>query len=148
MEHLKKITKVSSAQLAAHNHYTLDETVRDMVFERNAAIDAAHAAVEQRKQEAERKKNEAVQAALKKFELCPNGLTVPELKSLVVAVSNSDDSPVKKKKSELQEQLYREPRYSRVQQLAADVRRTSNDDAADALLSLFTAPDASALTAV
>jgi len=56
VEHLKKITKVSSAQLAAHNHYTLDETVRDMVFERNAAIDAAHAAVEQRKQEAERKK--------------------------------------------------------------------------------------------
>jgi len=63
-----------------------------------------------------------VQAALKKFELCQIGLTVPE--------------------------LYREPRYSRVQQLAADVRRTSNDDAADALLSLFTAPDASALTAV
>jgi hypothetical protein len=47
-----------------HNHYTLDETVRDMVFERNATIGAAHAAVEQRKQEAERKKQEAVQAAL------------------------------------------------------------------------------------
>jgi cystathionine beta-lyase family protein involved in aluminum resistance len=56
VEHLKKKTKVSSAQLAAHNHYTLDETVRDMVFKRNAAIEAAHAAVEQRKQEAERKK--------------------------------------------------------------------------------------------
>jgi hypothetical protein len=56
VEHLKKITKVSSAQLAAHNHYTLDETVCDMVFKRNAAIDAAHAAVEQRKQEAEQKK--------------------------------------------------------------------------------------------
>jgi hypothetical protein len=93
-------------------------------------------------------KKEAVQAALKIFELCPNGLTVPELKSLNVAVSNSDDLPVKKKKSELQEQLYREPRYSRVQQLAADVQCTSNDDDADALLSLFTAPDASALTAV
>jgi hypothetical protein len=56
VEHLKKITKVSSAQLAAHNHYTLDETVHDMVFERNAAFEAAHAAVEQRKQEAKRKK--------------------------------------------------------------------------------------------
>jgi len=64
VEHLKKITKVSSAPLAVHNHYTLDETVCDMVFERNATIGAAHAAVEQRKQEAERKKQEAVQAAL------------------------------------------------------------------------------------
>jgi hypothetical protein len=49
-----------------------------MVFERNTAIEAAHAAVEQRKQEAEIKNKEAVQAALKKFELCPNGPTVPE----------------------------------------------------------------------
>jgi hypothetical protein len=38
VEQLKKFTKVLSAQLASNNHYTLDETVRDMVFERNAAI--------------------------------------------------------------------------------------------------------------
>jgi hypothetical protein len=33
IESLKKITKESSAQLASYNHYTLDETIRDMVFE-------------------------------------------------------------------------------------------------------------------
>jgi hypothetical protein len=47
--------------LAAHNHNILDETVHDMVFERNAAIEAAQAVVEQWKQEAELKKQEALQ---------------------------------------------------------------------------------------
>jgi hypothetical protein len=47
VEHLMKITKVSSTQLAFNNHYTLDETVRDMVFERNAAIVATQVAAEQ-----------------------------------------------------------------------------------------------------
>ncbi len=37
IENLTKITKVSSSKLAAHNHYVLDENVRDLVFERNAA---------------------------------------------------------------------------------------------------------------
>ena len=147
VEHLKKITKVSSAQLASHNHYTLDETVRDMVFERNTAIEATHVATEQRKQAAELKKTEALQSALQKFDLCPNGLTVPELKSLVTAATTSSDSPVKKKKDELQQQLYREPRYSRVKQLAVDVRRTLDNDAAQALVTLFApASNSSAIT--
>ena len=147
VEHLKKITKVSSAQLASHNHYTLDETVRDMVFERNAAIEATQVATEQRKQAAELKKTEALQSALRKFDLCPNGLTVPELKSLVTAATTSSDSPVKKKKDELQQQLYREPRYSRVKQLAVDVRCTLDNDAAQALVTLFApALNSSAIT--
>ncbi len=95
VEHLKKITKVLSAQLASNNHYTLNETVRDMVFERNAAIVATQVAAEQRKQAAESKKTEALNAALKKFDLCPNGLTVPELKALVTAGTTSSDLPVK-----------------------------------------------------
>jgi hypothetical protein len=149
VEQLKKITKVSSAQLASNNHYTLDETVRDMVFERNATIVATQVAVEQRKQAAESKKTEALNAALKKFDLCPNGLTVPELKALVTSGTTSSDSPVKKKKEELQQQLYREPRYSRVKLLAQDLRRTviasTAADAAEALVSLFApAPNVSA----
>jgi hypothetical protein len=67
--HLKKITKVLSAQLASNNHYTLNETVQDMVFERNAAIVATQVAMEQRKQVAVSKKTEALNAALKKFDL-------------------------------------------------------------------------------
>ncbi len=141
VEHLKKITKVLSAQLASNNHYTLDETVQDMVFERNAAIVATQIAAEQRKQAAESKKTEALNAALKKFDLCPNGLTVPELKALVTAGTTSSDSPVKKKNEELQQQLYREPIYSRVKHLAQDLRctliTTSIADAAEALVALF-----------
>ncbi len=49
IENLKKITKVSSAQLAACNHYVLDENVRDLVFARSTAIEAAQAATEQHK---------------------------------------------------------------------------------------------------
>jgi hypothetical protein len=112
-----------------------------MVFERNATIVATQVAVEQRKQAAESKKTEALNAALKKFDLCPNGLTVPELKALVTSGTTSSDSPVKKKKEELQQQLYREPRYSRVKLLAQDLRRTmiasTAADAAEALVSLL-----------
>ncbi len=138
IESLKKITKVSSAQLAAHNHYTLDENVRDMVLERNAAIEAVQVAVEQRKHAAELKKTEALQNALQKFTTCPNRLTVPDLKALVTATTNASDSPVKKKKDELQQQLYREPRYSRVKLIADDLRRTSDSAAAEALVALLT----------
>ncbi len=109
IENPKKITKVSSAQLASRNHYVLDENVQDLVFARNAAIEAAQAATEQRKRSAELKKAETLNKALEKFIASPNGLTVPDIKALVAAVSKSSDSPVKKKKEELLEQLYCEP---------------------------------------
>jgi hypothetical protein len=100
-------------------------------------------AVELRKKALEEKKTEALWQALKKFTLCPNGLTVPEMKALVMAASKTSDSPVKKKKQELQEQLYREPRYGRVKELAKDLELTSanqaqenNADVAEALMAL------------
>jgi hypothetical protein len=77
VESLKKLTKVSSAQLAASNHYMLDENG----------------------------KAEHLRTALHEFTACPNGLTVPDLKALVTAATNSTDSPVKKRKEELQQQL-------------------------------------------
>ncbi len=55
----------------------------------------------------------------------------------MTAATTSSDSPVKKKKDVLQQQLYHEPRYSRVKQLAVDVRRTLDTDAAQALIMLF-----------
>ncbi len=62
------------------------------------------------------------------------------MRALVIASSNASDSPVKKKKNEIQEQLYREPRYARVQALAKDFQLTltsvSNSAAAEALISL------------
>jgi len=136
IESLKRITKVSSAQLASYNHYTLDDTVRDMVFERNAAAEAAQMATEQRKQALESKKQEFLNNSLKKFSDCPNGLTVPDLKAIVTATTKASDSPVKKKKEELQQQLFREPRYSRAKLLAEELRRTSNAEAAAALLAM------------
>jgi hypothetical protein len=100
-------------------------------------------AVEQQKKALEEKKTEALQQALKKFTLCPNGLTLPEMKALVTAATKTSDLPVKKKKQELQEQLYCEPRYRRVKQLAKDLELTSanqaqenNADVAEALMAL------------
>ncbi len=143
IENLKKLTKVSLLQLAACNHYVLDENVRDLVYERNAAQEAAQMAVKHRKKALEEKKTEALQQALKKFTLCPNGLTLPEMKALVTAATKTSDLPVKKKKQELQEQLYCEPRYRRVKQLAKDLELTSanqaqenNADVAEALMAL------------
>jgi hypothetical protein len=86
-------------------------------------------AVKHRKKALEEKKTEALQQALKKFTLCPNGLTVPEMKALVTAAMTTSDSPIKKKKQELQEQLYRERRYGRVKQLAKDLELTSANQA-------------------
>ncbi len=72
------------------------------------------------------------------------------MKLLVTAATNASDSPPKKKKDELKEQLYRQPRYNRVQQLAADFRLTMSSDAAAALIALQgpATVDAANLTAV
>jgi len=143
LENLKKLTKVSSSQLAAINHYVLDENVLDVINAKHAAQEAAQLAADQRKKVIEQKKSESLNQALRKFMLCPNGLTVPEMKALVTAASKSSDLPVKKKKQELQEQLYCEPRYRRVKQLAKDLELTSanqaqenNADVAEALMAL------------
>jgi len=146
INHLKAITKVSSASLAANNHYTLDENVLDLVLQKEATEQAAKAATEQRKQSAEFKRAESLKNALQKFVFCPNGLTVPEMRVLVTAATNTSDSPVKKKKNELQEQLYREPRHNRIQQLATDFRLTLSNDAAEALVSLQAPAAVTAIT--
>jgi 4-alpha-glucanotransferase len=143
LENLKKLTKVSSSQLAAINHYVLDENVLDVVNARHATQEAAQLAADQRKRLIEQKKNESLKQALRKFTVCPNGLTVPEMKALVTAASKSSDSPVKKKKQQLEEQLNREPRLGRVQQLAREYEltlesaaRETNNDVAEALMAL------------
>jgi hypothetical protein len=94
LENLKKLTKVSSSQLAAINHYVLDENVLDVVNARHATQEAAQSAADQRKRAIEQKKNESLNQALRKFTVCPNGLTVPEMKALVTAASKSSDSLV------------------------------------------------------
>jgi len=144
IENLKKLTKVSSAQLAARKHYVLDEIIRDLVFEWNAAQEAVQMAIQQQKKAQEEKKTESLKQALRKFTLCPNGLTVPEMKALVTAASTSSDSPVKKKKQELQGQLNREPRLGRIQQLAREyeltmtreVQQNATTTVAEALIAL------------
>ncbi len=106
---MKHQTKVSSALLAANNHYTLDKNVRDLVYEKNAVAGVIQIAANQRKQAAETRKAENLWTALQKFTACPNGLMVPDLKAFATAAKNSMDSPLKKRKEELQQQLYREP---------------------------------------
>jgi hypothetical protein len=147
IEHIKKLTKVSSATLAANNHYVLDENIRDLVYAKHQAEEAAQAAASERRRAAEEKKTENLNKALEKFKICPNGLTVPEMKALVVAATNTTDSPVKSRKADLQAQLYREPRYGRVQAMANNLTLTSTsnnesvaDAAAEGLLALFGNP--------
>jgi hypothetical protein len=80
--------------LAAINHYVLDEKVLDVVNARHATQEAAQLAADQRKRAIEQKKNKSLNQALRKFTVCPNGLTVPEMKALVTAASKSSDSLV------------------------------------------------------
>jgi hypothetical protein len=142
IEYLKKLSKVSSATLAANNHYTLDDNVLQLVMEKQQAEEDAQKAVEMRKRVAEAKRAEALKNALTKFSACPNGLTVPELKVLVAATTTASESPAKNKKGDLTAQLYREPRYSRVQALSNDLRLTlaaeAGTTAVEALLALTT----------
>jgi hypothetical protein len=103
----------------------LDENVHDLVFAKHQAEQVVQAAVDERRRIAQEKKMQSLQNALAKFTACPNGLTVPEMKALVLAATTSTDSPVKSKKAELQVQLYREPKYGKVQALTNDFRITS-----------------------
>ena len=144
IEHVKKLTKVSSATLAANNHYTLDETILELVVQKHEQEEAAQKAVEMRKKAAEQKKEEFLKKALGKFYDAPSTLTVPDLKALVTAATQSTDSPVKSKKVELQQQLYREPRLGRVQAMSNNLQLTltneaaqRSSDAAEALLGLI-----------
>lgn len=64
IKNLKKLTKVSLSQLAAHNHYVLNENVLDLVAELNAAQEAVQMATEQRKKALEYKRANALKDAL------------------------------------------------------------------------------------
>jgi hypothetical protein len=58
---------------------------------------------------------------LQKFTYYLNGLTVSEIEIPVAATMLEPDSCVKKMKIELQQQLYHEPRYARVQPIAGEL---------------------------
>jgi hypothetical protein len=98
-------------QGTAHNHYILDDTVLELVVKKtkNEQEEAAQKAAEMWKKAAENKRDECLTKALGKFSESPSTLTVPDLKALVAAAMESTDSPVKSKKADLQQQLYREP---------------------------------------
>jgi hypothetical protein len=49
IDHLKTLTKVSSATLAANNLYTLDENILEIVLQKEAAYIASRNATEERK---------------------------------------------------------------------------------------------------
>jgi hypothetical protein len=66
IEHLKKLTKVSFATLAANNHYVLNESVRDLVYAKHQAEQAAQAVTDERRRAAEEKKTQSLKNALQK----------------------------------------------------------------------------------
>ncbi len=83
--------------------------VLEMVINKRNEEEATKKAIKERKKAADLKQAETLKKALEKFALCPNGLTVPDLKVLITAATNTTDSPVKTRKADLQAQLYREP---------------------------------------
>ena len=83
--------------------------MRDLVLQKEAAEEAAKAAAQARKDATEVKRNGTLKNALQKFMFCPNGLTVPDMKALVGAAMLPSDSPIKKKKDDLRQQLFGEP---------------------------------------
>jgi hypothetical protein len=85
INHLNTITKVTSANLAATNRYMLDEKVRDLVLQKEAAEETAVAAAQAKKDATDPKQNNTLKNALQKFVFCPNGLTVPDMKALAGA---------------------------------------------------------------
>ena len=64
IEHLKKLTKVSVATLAANNHYVLNESVRDLVYAKHQAEQAAQAVTDERRRAAEEKKAQTLKNTL------------------------------------------------------------------------------------
>jgi hypothetical protein len=71
--------------------------------------EAALVAAQARKDAAKAKQAEVLMNALQKFIFWPNSLTVLDRRALVIASSNASDMPVKKRKDEIQEQLYCDP---------------------------------------
>ncbi len=103
-------------------------------MENNLAAEQSKAKSKEKHLAAEKKRNETLNTALRKFAYAPNTLTVPDIKALVAASQEKNDSPVKQRREDLMKQLYSEPWYSRVQMIAANVRPTTltpDDDPAD-----------------
>ncbi len=106
VEHLKKLTKISSAVLASNNHYTLDKMVLEHVQQK-------HDQAKEEKRVAEEKRNEKQQAANETFYkmaekyLSGRSLNVDGMKCLILHVKSGTDSPLKSKKAEVELQYIR-----------------------------------------
>jgi len=119
VEHLKKLTKISSAVLASNNHYALDKTVLERVQQK-------HDQAEEEKRVAEEKRNEKQWAASEKFYktaekyLSGRSLNVDDMKCLILRVKSGTDSPLKSKKAEVELQYNR--RKQQIDDLIASLR--------------------------
>jgi hypothetical protein len=104
--------------------------VLEQIEEKNLQEEAAKMVAQDKQRTTQEKRDQKVSQALQKYIQCSASLTVPELHCLAVALTNQGDSPVRKKKEELTEQLHHEPQKSRLQglirqhQLTLDVAAT------------------------
>ena len=147
LHHLKTMGKVSSARLAANNHYVLDENVLECLEEIEKTAESAKAKSKQKQRELENKRRQALESSLKKLQFTPNTLTVPDMKALVTAVQGPDDSPVQQKKAGLTRQLYCEARYAKLQRMLDEFRPSTHTEA-EAEPGVYHADAAEALVAL
>jgi len=147
LHHLKTMGKVSSARLAANNHYVLDENILECLEEIEKNAESAKAKSKQKQRELENKRRQALESSLKKLQFTPHTLTVPDMKALVTAVQGPDDSPVQQKRAGLTRQLYCEARYTKLQRML-DAFRPSMHTEAEAEPGVYHADAAEALVAL
>ncbi len=105
VEYFKKLTKISSAQLASNNHYTLDKMVLDRVQEKHDHAEEEKKVAEQKRHDKQRAADEKFYKTAQKF---VDGwlLTVDDMKCLILRVKNNSDSPAKSKKADVEQQFY------------------------------------------
>jgi hypothetical protein len=119
VEHLTKLTKISSAVLSSNKHYTLDKKVLERVQQK-------HDQAKEEKRVADEKRNEKHRAANEKFYkmaekyISGRSLNVDDMKCLILRMKSGTDSPLKSKKAEVELQYNR--RKQRINDLIATLR--------------------------
>lgn len=119
VEYFKKLTKISSAQLASNNHYTLDKMVLDRVQEKHDRAEEEKKVAEQKRHDKQRAADEKFYKTAQKF-VDGRLLTVNDMKCLILRVKNNSDSPVKSKKADVEQQFYN--RKQRIEDIVSTLR--------------------------
>lgn len=109
---IKNLPKISSGQLMSNGWLRMDATVRDNKRKRKEDEDTNKSIQQQKRQKVLQQQQERYQAAINKCLVTKQTLTMADLTALVKQSSEKGDSPVKKGRDDLIQQL--EQRFHRL----------------------------------